>query len=68
MTEGEAVATAERVAGDAGYQLDDYEQASVTRDNWGWSVFYIQKSRGPVGGHFSVRIDATGAASIVPGR
>lgn len=68
MTEGQVIAEAERAARQGGYRLDDYERVGVTSDDRGSSVFYELKPPGRPGGHFSVRVDATGATSIVPGR
>lgn len=68
MTEDEAIAQAERAASDAGYRLDDYEQAGVTGDEDGWRIFYRLRPPGRPGGHFAVRVKAAGEVSITPGR
>lgn len=68
MTEDEAIAEAERAAEQAGYRLDAYDRFGVTGDDRGWRIFYRLKPPGQVGGHFTVRVEATGDVSIVPGR
>lgn len=67
MTEQEAVSAAERAALEAGYALDDYEQASVRSDDRGWRVLYMLKPPGRPGGHFSVRVETSGAVRLTPG-
>lgn len=68
MTEGEAIAEAERAAREAGYRVDEYDCLDVTSDRFGWRVFYQLRPPTPVGGHFSVLVDGSGGASIIPGR
>lgn len=68
MSEQDAVSAAERAALEAGYALDDYEQASVRSDDRGWWVFYRLKPPGRVGGHFSVRVEDAGVVRLTPGR
>lgn len=67
MTEQEALAKAEQAAVEAGRILEDFgsPQANYTRGRW--RVFYQMKHPAPVGGHFTVYVEESGATRLVPG-
>jgi len=68
VTDGDAIAYAEQAALEAGYRLDEYDQASVTSDDPGLEDLPRLKPPGRPGGHFAVRVEAGASVSITPGR
>jgi hypothetical protein len=68
MRSDEAVRKAEQVARDKGWALDDYETPTAELKDGRWTVRFEGRRRAP-GNHFVVQVDdATGEATLWPGR
>lgn len=68
MTEPEVLAKAEQAAVEAGRILPDFDPPQARCTNGRWRVFYQMKHPAPVGGHFSVYVEESGATRLAPGR
>lgn len=68
MTDSEAINLASSVAGAAGLDVSEYDEPTVRFDGTTWRLFYVLRSPGRVGGHFTIKIDPSGQTRLILGR
>ena len=69
LTEAKARKVADNAARERGITLGNYEEPHVDKnsDDSGYYVFYHLKPPGMPGGHFTVRVDRDGKATLFGG-